>query len=42
MFVADTDFREQFEVDSMDLLSFLIALPPGDGDRHPGARLRQA
>jgi acyl carrier protein len=25
-FVADTNFREQFEVDSMDLLNFVIAL----------------
>ncbi|WP_045836977.1 acyl carrier protein [Hyphomicrobium sp. 99] len=25
-FAADTNFREQFEVDSMDLLNFIIAL----------------
>ncbi len=30
-FAADTNFREQFEVDSMDLLNFFIALHQATG-----------
>jgi acyl carrier protein len=30
-FAADTPFREQFEVDSMDLLNFVIALHKATG-----------
>jgi acyl carrier protein len=31
VFTADADFREQFEVDSMDLLNFFIALHEATG-----------
>ena len=30
-FATDTNFREQFEVDSMDLLNFIIALHQATG-----------
>ena len=36
----DVGLRDQLDIDSMDLLNFVIARPRAAARRHPGGRLR--